>query len=436
MAFQIILIVALLSFMFYTMWKDKRHDKIEEERLEQQRIIASRKVSEEKFHNPKIPAEEKLQNLHYLQLQKDKETVKKLSYNTEDILLTELLLHINRNFGYLIQSLTIMNKGIVETYSQDEIRSYKVLDAIIRDKKFICDQAMILIKYVNVDNELADKFIATLTLEAKEENEECLMVRATVSMPPIDRQGLHYNACTFSMMLSIDKMEKRQKQACFEYLLKEALDAGSDNLYTLNPSQLEMLSLQDTSPARDLFFGNKYFSEKRYYNALLHLESAYENMHNLYFHLNDYWRKVFFDVCYKIGYCFCDMQNYSNAIFYLELADSQNYIIYSVEYINALVNSRDIRAIYNIDRTMDRVQKQISDAAANGREVDSDLAVFYNFLRRRKGHTLIDWGDLNTAEEMFKQMVNEPANHDHAVNELNHIAELRQRQKSQKDSDK
>lgn len=432
MGFQIILIVALLSFLFYTMFKDKVQDKKDAEEMEQQRIAASRKVSEEDFHDANIPAKEKIHNLHYLQLRKDKETVKKLSYNTEDILLTELLLHVNGNFGYLIHSLTIMNKEITEIDSQTEIRNYKVLDAIINDKKFICDQAIILIRYVNIDDELADKFIATLTLEAKEENDECLMVRATVSIPPIDRQGLHNSARTFSMMLSIDKMEKRQKQACFEYQLKEYLDAGSDNLYTLNPSQLEMLSLHDSSPARDLFFGNKYFSEKRYYNALLHLERAYENMHNVYFHLNDYWRNMFFNVCYKIGYCYCDMQNYSSAIFYLELADSQNYIIYSVEYINALVNSRDIRAIYNIDRILTSVQKQISDAAANGREVDEDIAGFYNFLRCRKGYALIDWDDLNTAEEMFKQMVNEPANHNHAVNELNHIAELRRQQKPQK----
>lgn len=435
MAFQITLIVALISLVLYTIWKDKRHDRIEAEKAEQQRIAASRKVSDERFHNGSLSAEEKMETLHYLQVKVDKETVQKLSYDTDDLLLTELLLHVNGNYGYFIQSITTINEETVKTDSQEEIRNYKVLDAIIRDKKFVSDQAVVLLNYVNIEDEKNDHFVATLTLEAKEDNNECLMVRATLSIPPIDKQGLHSNPRVFSIMLSMDKMENGQKQACFEYMLKEALDTGIDNLYTLNPSQLEMLSLHDTSPARDLFFGNKYFYEKRYYNALLHLEKAYENMHRLYFNLNDYWRKVFYDVCYKIGYCFCDMQNYSSAIFYLELADSQNYIIYSVEYVNALVNSKDIRAIYNINRILESVQKQISDAAANGREVDDDLAGFYNFLRRRKGYALIDWGDLNSAEQIFKQMVDEPSNHDYAVNELNHIASLRQQRDSQQNED-
>lgn len=436
MTFQILLIVVLLSFMFYTMWKDKKTDRIEAEKLEQQRIAASRKVSYEELHNPKISYREKLKNLHYLQMKEDRDTVRSLSFNTEDLLLTELLLHYNSDFGYLIQSLTIVNNSIAKIDDQAEIRNYKVLDAIICDKNFTCSQALILIRYINIDTDESDSFTASMTLEAKEENDECLIVRATTTIPPIDRQGLRAVPHAFSVMLSMDKMGKGQKQAYFDYMLKEALNANSDNLYTLNPIQLEMISQQNPSPARDIFFGNKYFSEKRYYNALLHLEKAYEKMRPVFFGLNDYWKRTFFDVCYKIGFCYSDMENYSNAIYYLELAEPMKYITYTTEYVNALVNSGDVRAIYIIDQTLETVQKQISDMAANGREVDENIAVFYNFLKRRKGYSLIDIGNLNSAEELFRQMLNESNNHDFALNELRHIAELREQQKAQDETAK
>lgn len=329
-----------------------------------------------------------------------------------------------------LKSLTVVNKTIKEIDDHEEIRNFKVIDAIVNDKKFICDHAVVLIKYVSEDVDVNESFTATLVLEAKEENEECLMARATITIPPLDRQGLRCLPHSSSVMLSIDKMEKGQKRACYDYMLKEAIDTDSDNLYTLNPVELQILSLLNPSPARDLFFGNKYFYEKRYYNALLHLERAYEKLNDVFYQLNNYWKKEFFDVCYKIGYCLCDMGNYSSAIFYLELADTQNYIIYTTEYVNALVNSKDIRAINTIDRTTESVQRQISDAAVNGAEVDEALANFYNFLRRRKGYALIDLGDLNSAEELFKQLANEPSNHDYAVNELKHIEKLREQQKS------
>lgn len=429
--FQFLLLATIVSFFLYTIWKDRKKEKDENERIEAEKAAASKVVSETAFHDPYIPDRDKLLNLHYMQLKKDKETIQKLSFNTEDLLLSELLQHVYGYFGYAIQSLTVVNKTIHEINDQSEIRSYKVLDAIISDKKFICDQAMLLIKYVNIDDFQNDRFIATLTLEAKEENEECLMVRATLSIPPIDRQGFHAVTHASTLMLSSDKMEKGQKQACFEYMLNEALNTKSEDLYTLDPVQLEMLSQHNPTPARDLFFGNKYFCDKRYYNALLHFEKAYEKLRPVFFELNDYGKKTFFDVCYKIGYCFCDMQNFSSAIYYLELADSQNIIQYTVEYVNALVNSGDIRTIYTIDRTLENVQKQISDAAVNGQEVDDDIVGFYNFLRRRKGYTLVDVGNLDMAEDLFKQMANEPANHDFAVNELKHIAVLREERKTQ-----
>lgn len=435
MTLQILLIVTIVSFIIYVMWNDYKKDKEEEKLQEQQRAAAAKVVSEENFHNPDIPYNEKLRNLHYLQLKKDKETVHSLAYNTEDLLLTDLLLHVHGNFGYYMQSLKIINTTIDEITNHEAIMGYKVLDAIICDNTFICDQAVLLIKYVNIDEEYNDQFIATLTLEAKEENDECLMVRATLTTPPIDRQGYHAAPYTYTLMMSLDKMEHGQKQAYFEYMLKEALNANSDSLYTLDPIQLDILSQQNASPARNIFFGNKYFEDKRYYNALLHLEKAYSMMRPIFRHLNDYWQRAFFDVCYKIGYCFCDMGNYSSAIYYLELTEPLKSILYTIEYINALVNSGDLRAMYTIDKTLENVQRQISDAAANDKEVDTDIAGFYNFLRRRKGYTLIELGYLDAAEELLKQMLNEPSNHDYAANELQHIAELREKQKPQTDNE-
>jgi Tfp pilus assembly protein PilF len=49
-----------------------------------------------------------------------------------------------------------------------------------------------------------------------------------------------------------------------------------------------------------------------------------------------------------------------------------------------------------------------------------------NFIRRRRGYAYIDFNQLDQAEKIFTQMLDEEENADYAINELAYIKKLRQ----------
>ena len=51
---------------------------------------------------------------------------------------------------------------------------------------------------------------------------------------------------------------------------------------------------------------------------------------------------------------------------------------------------------------------------------------FMNFLRRRWAYVHVELGDLTSAENVYKKMLNEPLNADFALNELAYIQKLRE----------
>ena len=59
-------------------------------------------------------------------------------------------------------------------------------------------------------------------------------------------------------------------------------------------------------------------------------------------------------------------------------------------------------------------------------ELPENIKTFINFLRRRRGYAFIDFNQLDKAEKIFTQMLDEEENADYAINELAYIKRLRQ----------
>lgn len=110
--------------------------------------------------------------------------------------------------------------------------------------------------------------------------------------------------------------------------------------------------------------------------------------------------------------------------FYLEIIYPVDNLDYKVEYINCLVNSKDFRAIYIINK---EIQEDLTRAMQlKKEEITKDMVTFHHFLRRRKAYTLVNMGRLDEAEEAFKEMLDEDANKDYALDELAYIQKLRE----------
>ena len=67
-----------------------------------------------------------------------------------------------------------------------------------------------------------------------------------------------------------------------------------------------------------------------------------------------------------------------------------------LQYINCLVNSKDFRAIYIINK---EIQEDLTRAMQlKKEEITKDMVTFHHFLRRRKAYTLVNMGRLDEAE--------------------------------------
>ena len=85
-----------------------------------------------------------------------------------------------------------------------------------------------------------------------------------------------------------------------------------------------------------------------------------------------------------------------------------------------MVNSKDFRAIYTIHDELVRISE------LNKEDITEHVIFYHNFLRRRRAYTFIDMGKFDKAEEAFKEMLDEDANKDYALDELAYIQKLRE----------
>jgi len=190
----------------------------------------------------------------------------------------------------------------------------------------------------------------------------------------------------------------------------------------LSEEQLLIYNCAYPSVGYDIYWGKTYFRDKRYYEALLYLENAYVTLQRNFHSMHDDYKESFYDICYYIGFCYCELEQFQRAYFFLDIVANQNRISYTQEYINCLANSKDFRAIVVIDSWLAHFEQQKENTPE---ELPANIVSFIHFLRRRKAYTHIDLGQLEKAEEIFKIMLEEPENSDYALNELAYIQKIK-----------
>jgi Holliday junction resolvase len=87
-----------------------------------------------------------------------------------------------------------------------------------------------------------------------------------------------------------------------------------------------------------------------------------------------------------------------------------------------MANGKDVRLFSYTEAVMDEVKRNFSE----DEEMPDSIRDFINFLRRRRGYAYINFNQLDQAEKIFTQMLNEEENADYAIQELAYIKDLRQ----------
>jgi hypothetical protein len=101
---------------------------------------------------------------------------------------------------------------------------------------------------------------------------------------------------------------------------------------------------------------------------------------------------------------------------------SDGNIRHTMELVNALANSKDMRLFSYTEGIMEEVKRNFE----NNDELPDNIKDFINFLRRRRGYAFIDFNDLDKAEKIFTAMLDEEDNADYAINGLATIKKLRE----------
>ena len=275
----------------------------------------------------------------------------------------------------------------------------------------------------------------TLQVTPKVESDKAIYFRVRLMCPAL-RASAHALAgrelASFAFLVAYDKTTEENHEAEFRYMWEDAKEKMANKKQQDLTDEQKLISyLNDSLDAMRLYWGQKYFEQKRFPESLLHMEPLFRKLNLSYQHLDERTKEVFYRVCLFMGWCYTEMGLYEKAFYYLDIVFRLQRFEDAAAYVNCLVNARDFRAIYVINTIMEHLEGNAEDEPDDEEGEESsepenlNLIKFKNFLRRRKAYVLIDLGMLDDAEKLCQELLKEPANADFALGELAFIQELK-----------
>lgn len=169
-------------------------------------------------------------------------------------------------------------------------------------------------------------------------------------------------------------------------------------------------------------YANQCSEQKRFVEALMALEYVYNVLSSEYLGLAEEKKSLLYESAYNIGFCYEELLLHELAMFYLDYASRSKIGKHIQEYINALTNYKDPRAL--------DVIREVQKAGFGADPESGEYKFHFAFLKRREAYVLIDKNRLDEAEVLLKEMLNDPECKDFAEDELDYIAKIRKQQKS------
>lgn len=334
--------------------------------------------------------------------------------------------------------LRIVTNELIEINDPEEIALYDVTASIIRHDSegalFVCESTTLIVE-ATVAGEQAKEYL--LHLHAEDELEDVLYMRLTF-VPPTSNFSTSHSRMTAdlsplkqpSFLIAYDTSTTPQRQSEFDYLWKE-MNHRVDKGEPLSEEQQFMAFCTWPNTSYNLYWGRRLFQAERYYDALRHLENAYVALNHHYHGLRKSERENFFQIAYYIGFCYAQLGLYRQAYYYLDIVFPQNEYLYTAEYINALTNSGDFRALAIINNLMQTLSSNLeNEENEDNSETITQAQRFLLFLKRRKSFVLLNMRQLDEAELLLKELLNDPESENFALQQLLRIQELREQQTS------
>ena len=322
----------------------------------------------------------------------------------------------------------------------EAIRLFNLRHALIegdgQQARFVRDYAVLDLHYKQGLDEQPRMLTIALTAEGDDSNS--IYTRVTVTQVP--RNASRMNSLSnesrqprsVTMLIALDRSDDKKRQQEFEYMWSDAqLKARNGEKDSLTDDQLLLGQVRVADVAYNLYWGQRMFDAERFYEAILYLENVFNSYREDFFEMKQEPRQVFMETAYKLGFCYNELGLYKQAFYYLDLIASDGNIRHTMELVNMMANSKDLRLFSYTEGVMNEVKRNFGEDD----ELPDNIRDLINFLRRRRGYAYIDFNQLDKAEEIFTRMLDEEENADYAINELAYIKKLRKQRGENVESD-
>lgn len=315
-----------------------------------------------------------------------------------------------------------------EITNQDTIWDFDLCKAMTDEKHLgmFYNQVTLCVSYVHDGN--TDE---TVLIHLKENggDEHTRFIRASIMNTFSTKEGdvsfptTENQPDVYSILFAYDDCEPQKRIDEFEGKVKNVVDKYTKGR-KLDDVETALIAKLMPEAVWHYSWGHKAFDEKQYWDALLHLETAFHLLKEQWYKdkLSIEGSQIFYHCCYLIGFCYAEMRLYEKAYFYLDFVWPLKDITYCAEYINCLVNSKDIRAMNMIDEELERLDDLKEE------EFTDDISNYYCFLLRRRAYVLTDMHHLDEAEDLLKKLLEVDGRTEYIQNELDYIRQLREKQ--------
>lgn len=350
----------------------------------------------------------------------------RIAADSPELTVRQLLDRVVHAVGSVPVSLTVAAEGM-ETHTLTDaqtIAAYDVETLLLPSgaEAFARQSATATLVYREAGEQAVECRLA-IVLTAEQTAGSVLYYRLTLMTVPTSAslavragsRGHESRCCSF--LVAHDLAPVQQSLEEFRYMWKEAraLEAKGD-YKAMTPAQRLISLCTEPDIARHAYRGEQLYLDKRPYEALPHLYEAYRRWSVGYDRMSQDEQQRFFEVCYLLGSCHAMLQQYAEAVYYLELTLPLRNSLFVRQYINCLVNGGDIRALAIIDGMMKEVCDDMPVTDLNEHD-----RMLYHFLRRRKVTVLVNKGKEQEAERILHDMLDEPDNADYAIAELAYL---------------
>lgn len=334
----------------------------------------------------------------------------------------------------VFSELTVVTDSVIVINDRESIASYNLSDTLIADGAFVRQKAVLDLVFFLPAHPTTRRRM-TFSIQQADGCEDVLYYQVVATLLPLpSRIGrpLHSKEVqvqSHSVLLAYDLRSTKQLQDEFVYMWKEAKSKvanGEEN--QLTEEQRLIANVESVDAARFVYRSRTLHRQKRYYEATSCLENAYRLLNSNIDKKSLEERNLFLEVCYMLGFCYNELQQYDRAYYYLTFVTGVNRTLYAEEYVNCMIYLGDYRSLMTIDGILEDLHNSIVEDEEG--EFEQSVHSFLQFLYRRKAYVLVELHRFDEAEEMLRQMIDDPESGDFALDELAYIQQLREKDKT------